>query len=119
MCVCVCVCVCVHAGPDTCTRTHVCKCMHVCLVSIFMFVCKVSIIVSLLIGIVFCGMHRFCAGASFGYHALFKPTNHSLVGQTFDVLVGAGGRHVGIRGFPRKEMGQSLSLAITANFVNK
>ncbi|XP_061891729.1 F-actin-monooxygenase mical2b isoform X4 [Entelurus aequoreus] len=59
------------------------------------------------------------ADNSCSWRADVRPSNHSISGFDFDVVIGADGRKNTLDGFGRKEFRGKLAIAITANFVNR
>ncbi|XP_061773361.1 F-actin-monooxygenase mical2b isoform X4 [Nerophis ophidion] len=59
------------------------------------------------------------ADNSRSWRADICPSNHSISGFDFDVVIGADGRKNTLDGFGRKEFRGKLAIAITANFVNR
>jgi len=53
-----------------------------------------------------------------GWHARLMPEDHEARHFSFDVVLGASGKAVNLKGFNRYKMDAKLAIAITCNFVN-
>jgi len=54
-----------------------------------------------------------------GWHAKLMPEDHEATHLSFDVVIGASGKSVNLRGFNRYKLDAKLAIAITCNFVNE